>query len=45
MPDDREVAVIFTKYFSTITESTDTPKYDPIDNKMSEHNGLCLKSN
>ena len=31
MPDDREVAEIFMKYFSTITESTDIPKCDPID--------------
>ena len=29
--DDREVAEVFIKYFSTVTESTDIPKYDPID--------------
>ena len=29
--DDREVAEVFMKYFSTITESIDIPKYDPID--------------
>ena len=28
--DDREVADVFMKYFNTITESTDIPKYDPI---------------
>ena len=29
--DDREVAEVFMKYFSTITESIDITKYDPID--------------
>ena len=29
--DDKEVAEIFMKYFSTITESIDIPKCDPID--------------
>ena len=29
--DDREIVEVFMKYFSTITESIDIPKYDPID--------------
>ena len=31
LSEDLEVTEIFIKYFSTITESVDIPKYDPID--------------
>ena len=34
LSDDRGVAKIFMKYFSTITKTTDISKYDPIDKEF-----------